>query len=123
MEKKDIFRLNDTEIAQIFTDYVIRMEDRPRHTGAAIKESNAFDVFCESEFPMNMRLQTQLFDRMMNVAVEYEESGFIAGFKTAMALLSGQEELLPTPSNISLQEPEKGSLRTYRTYNVTIHAQ
>lgn len=91
----------------MFSDYVTRMEDRPRHTKAALKESDAFDTFCESEFPRNVRIQAQLFDRMMNAAVEYEESGFIAGFKTAMALLSGQEEFLPEQSNISPPEPEK----------------
>ena len=67
-------RYSDTEIAQMFSDYVTRMEDRPRHTGAAIKEADAFNLFCESEFPMNVRLQTQLFERMMNTAIEYEES-------------------------------------------------
>ncbi|MCD8381147.1 MAG: hypothetical protein LUC95_12725 [Lachnospiraceae bacterium] len=94
-------KYSDTEIAQMFSDYVTRMQDKPRHTGAAQKETDAFDLFCESEFPRNVRLQVNLFDRMMNCAVEYEESGFIAGFKTAMALKSGQEEDLPKPSNIS----------------------
>ena len=88
-------RYSDTEIAQMFSDYVTRMEDRPRHTGAAIKEADAFNLFCESEFPMNVRLQTQLFERMMNTAIEYEESGFLAGFKTAMALMTGDDEFLP----------------------------
>lgn len=107
MGRIDATMLSDMEIAQMFSDYVTRMEERPRHTKAAIKEAEAFDTFCESEFPRNIRIQTQLFDRMMNTAVEYEESGFIAGFKTAMALLSGQKELLPASSNISLSEPQK----------------
>lgn len=89
---------SDTEIAQMFSDYVARMQDKPRHTKAAIKEADAFDTFCGSEFPRNVRLQNGLFERMMNAAVEYEESGFIAGFKTAMALLSGNDGLLPVPS-------------------------
>lgn len=99
-------KLSDTEIAQMFADYVTRMEDRERHTGAAVKEADAFDTFLESEFPRNIRLQTNLYDRMMNTAVEYEESGFIAGFKTAMALLSGQEELLPAPTQITTPKAE-----------------
>lgn len=48
-----------------------------------------------------------MYDKMMDVAIEFEESGFIAGFKTAMALLSGQEELLPVPTNIPSPEPAK----------------
>lgn len=40
----------------------------------------------------------------MNVSVEYEESGFIAGFKTAIALLSGKEEDLPAPTQIPPQK-------------------
>lgn len=94
-EKKD--RYSDSEISQMFSDYVTRMEDKPRHTKAAIKEVDAFDTYCESEFPRNVRVQNGLYERMMNAAVEYEESGFIAGFKTAMALMSGNDELLPTP--------------------------
>ena len=99
-------KLSDTEIAQMFADYVTRMKDRERHTGAAVKEADAFDTFLESEFPRNIRLQTNLYNRMMNTAVEYEESGFIAGFKTAMALLSGQEELLPAPTQITTPKAE-----------------
>lgn len=123
-------RLSSTEIAQMFCDYVTRMEDMPRHTKAAQKETEAFDRFCESEFPRNIRLQVQLCDRMMNAAVEYEESGFIAGFQTAAALFLGDEDLLPVPTcascmknggkaqeqatkaypNNSTLNPEKGSL-------------
>ena len=99
-------KLSDTEIAQMLADYVVRKEEKERHTGAAVKEADAFDTFLESEFPRNIRLQTNLYDRMMNTAIEYEESGFIAGFKTAVALLSGQEELLPTPTQITTQKAE-----------------
>jgi len=109
-------KYSDTEIAQMFSDYVTRMQDKPRHTGAALKESDAFDTFCESEFPRNRRLQVNLFERMMNCAVEYEESGFIAGFKTAMALKSGQEEVFSEPSNISTPKREKK--RCTRLYQV-----
>lgn len=98
--------LSDTEIAQMFADYVTRMEGKERHTGAAVKEAGAFDTFLESEFPRNVRLQTNLYGRMMNTAVEFEESGFIAGFKTAMALLSGQEESLPVPTQITTSKVE-----------------
>ena len=87
----DIDKLSDAEIAQLFSDYVTRMEDMERHTKAACKEVDAFDLCCVSEFPRNIRLQNLMYDKMMNCAVEFEESGFIAGFRTAVALLNGQE--------------------------------
>lgn len=95
---------SETEIAQMFSDYVARMEDKPRHTWAAVREAEEFDLYCESEFPRNVRVQNCLFERMMNVAVEYEESGFIAGFKTAMALLTNDDRLLPVPAEMKRQE-------------------
>lgn len=100
-------RFSTTEIAQMFTDYIGRMQDQERHTPAACKEVDAFDTCCSSEFPYNVRLQNLMYERMMDVAVEFEESGFIAGFQTAMALLSGQEELLPQPTQISTPKEEK----------------
>lgn len=105
MLKVEPGKLSDMEIAQMFSDYVERMDARPRHTGAAIKESEGFDTMLESEFPRNIRLQTIMFDKMMSCAIEYEESGFIAGFKTAMALLSGNEEYLPQPTE-DCKKPE-----------------
>ncbi len=109
MAGENIIRKYSTmEIAQMFSDYVTRMEDRPRHTKAADKEIDAFDTYCASEFPRNMRVQNELYGRMMNAAVEFEESGFIAGFKTAMALVSGDEGFLPGVSDEKAGEkPEK----------------
>ena len=97
---------SDTELAQMFSDYVNRMQGEERHTAAACKEVDDFDTCCQSEFPNNVRLQGLMWDKMMNAAVEYEESGFIAGFKTAAALIFGQEEYLPEPTNISTPKPE-----------------
>lgn len=97
---------SDTELAQMFSDYVNRMQGEERHTAAACKEVDDFDTCCQSEFPNNVRLQGLMWDKMMNAAVEYEESGFIAGFKTAAALILGQEEYLPEPTNISTPKSE-----------------
>ena len=97
---------SDTELAQMFSDYVNRMQGEERHTVAACKEVDDFDTCCQSEFPNNVRLQGLMWDKMMNAAVEYEESGFIAGFKTAAALILGQEEYLPEPTNISTSKSE-----------------
>lgn len=118
----DITRFSDTEIAQMFSDYVGRMQDTERHTKAACKEVDAFDVCCSSEFPQNIRLQNLMYDKMMSTAVEFEESGFIAGFKTAMALLSGQEELLPKPTQISTPEVEKSQHEAVNDAQVTANS-
>ena len=104
--------LSDTEIAQMFSDYVTRMEEKERHTGAAVKEADAFDTFLESEFPRNVRLQVNLYDRMMNTAIEFEESGFIAGFKTAMALMSGNDDLFPKPIETGVKTAQEQDLAT-----------
>ena len=66
---------SDTELAQMFSDYVNRMQGEERHTAAACKEVDDFDTCCQSEFPNNVRLQGLMWDKMMNAAVEYEESG------------------------------------------------
>lgn len=107
MRRINIEQLSDMEIAQMFGDYVDRMDAKPRHTRAAIKEAEAFDVMLESELPRNIRLQTLMYDKMMRCAIEYEESGFIAGFKTAMALMSGNDDLLPVPTE--MEETPKSS--------------
>ena len=112
MRRIEVAKLNDTEIAQMFSDYVARMEDKERHTKAACKEVDAFDLFCASEFPRNVRLQSLMFEKMMNCAVEFEESGFIAGFKTATALLQGQEEALQGATQITTPNKEQRLLET-----------
>lgn len=103
-------KLSDAEIAQMFADYVVRMEEKERHTRAAVKEADAFDTFLESEFPRNVRLQANLYGRMMNTAIEFEESGFIAGFKTAMALMSGNDDLLPKSTETEAKTAQEQDL-------------
>ena len=84
--------LGDVLIAQMFHDYVERMEDKERHTQAACKEVDEFDACCSSEFSNDVRVQNLLYEKMMNVAVEFEESGFLAGFQVAMQYFSVQEQ-------------------------------
>ena len=85
--------LTEEMVSQMFIDYVSSMEDKERHTEAACIEVDNFDQYCEERFPKDIRLQTELFDKMMNVAVEYEESGFIAGVKWMLKLLKEQEKI------------------------------
>ena len=112
----DLRQLDKEAIARLFCDYVGKMEDKPRHTVKAELEVGIYEQFCAGAFPHNIRLQNTLYEKMMNVAVEYEESGFIAGFLYCMALSSSQEqtseesEQIPTPeAEQTAQEAVKGS--------------
>lgn len=99
--------LDNAAIARLFCDYVTKMEDKPRHTVKADLEVGIFDQFCAGAFPHNIRLQNGLYDKMMNVAVEYEESGFVAGFRYAVTLLSSQEQTLSEVEQIPTHEAEQ----------------
>lgn len=82
-----IEKLDITVIKKAFGDYVKNMHCKERHTEEACKSVDAFEKFCEEKIPDNYRLQSDLYSYMMDAAVDYEESGFIAGFKTAVKLL------------------------------------
>ena len=79
--------LTDEKIAEMFSEYVTTHEDEERHTTSACEEVDAFDLYCEALFPGNAMKQTELYDKMMDVAVEFEESGFIAGVKWVLDLI------------------------------------
>lgn len=95
--------LDNAAISKLFKDYVSSTENRSRHTAAAEMEVELYTAYCDGAFPHNIRLKNGLYEKMMNVAVEYEESGFIAGFLYAKAILSGQEDRF----NMSWQNPSK----------------
>ena len=101
----NMLNMTDKEIAQQFYEYVERMEDKERHSLAACKEVEEFDLLCSEE--LGSRLHTKMYNKMMDCAVEYEESGFIAGFRTAMALSFSQEAYLPKPTQIPTYKAEK----------------
>lgn len=73
-------------IQKLFGDYVQSTGANPRHTQAANQELEMFGQFLAGAFPLNTRLQNNLYERMMDCAVEFEESGFIAGFRYALSL-------------------------------------
>ena len=68
-------------IQKMFHDYVEETGGKPRHTQEANYEVSLYRQFIEGAFPSNSTIQDGLFDRMMSCAVEFEESGFIAGFR------------------------------------------
>lgn len=83
---------NDEQISEMFINYVNSMGDTERHTETACNEVDAFDKFCEENFSNDIKKQSELYTQMMNVAVEFEESGFIAGVKWIINLLKESEQ-------------------------------
>lgn len=82
--------ITDEMIAEEFEHYVASMENEERHTEAACKEVEAFEQYCSELFPGDIAKQTEMYDKMMDCAVEFEESGFITGFKWALSMLKEQ---------------------------------
>ena len=78
-------------IQRMFRDYVGREDGKNRHTQEANYQIGLYSAFTAGAFQTNSRLQDDLYNRMMDCAVEFEESGFIAGFgigfRCALSLL------------------------------------
>lgn len=79
-----IKNLSDEQLSQYFKEYVESMQCKERHTDIACDEADAYDSMISSIFPNDIRVQTMLYDKMMDVSVEYEESGFIAGYRMCL---------------------------------------
>ena len=80
-------KFKNSDIKKLFIKYVEGMQCKERHTKDACKSVDEFERICEQKFPDDYRLQSCLYGYMMDAAVDFEESGFIAGFKTAVKLL------------------------------------
>lgn len=107
MVAKDV---TDDMISEMFRNYVASTEDKERHTEMACKEVDAYDRFCEEVFPGNTRMQSESYDKMMNAAVEFEESGFIAGARWMLMLIQGKElhiEPLPTIPSLDAEQSQQ----------------
>lgn len=78
--------MNYKAICEEFYKYVMSMEDKERHTKEACEEAEQFDKLCMDKLPDDGESQVMLFTKMMDTAVEYEKSGFIAGFRIAFGL-------------------------------------
>lgn len=100
--------ITDDMILEMFRNYVANMEDNERHTEMACKEVEKYDRFCDEIFPDSIKMQSKSYDKMMNVAVEFEESGFMAGAKWILGLIKDQEVYIePLPINLSFDEEQR----------------
>lgn len=95
---------DDASIMRMFTRYVEGFDSRPRHSKEANKEVDLFDSYVNGACPGNFTLQDGLCRRMMNVAVEFEQCGFIAGVKYAIQYICN-----PTETTVVSSVPEKNA--------------
>lgn len=109
--------LTNEQLAEYFKEYVESCQCKERHTDAACNEVEQYDKLVAYFFPKELKPQVKLYDKMMDVAVEYEESGFMAGYRMCLKHLQEQEQSRgseatnPTPEEIKPQvQVETGSV-------------
>lgn len=107
---------SDQSIGRMFDDYVDSTNGKERHTASAVRDYDIFADYVENETRSSNAVQNALLEKAMDFAVEYEESGFIAGFRWAvMMLLRGApeppaeapEQASKPPARKSYSEPVK----------------
>lgn len=109
--------LTNEQLGEYFKEYVESCQCKERHTDAACNEVEQYDKLIAYFFPKELKPQVKLYDKMMDVAVEYEESGFMAGYRMCLKHLQEQEQSVgseatnPTPEEIKPQvQVETGSV-------------
>lgn len=101
--------LTNEQLGEYFKEYVESCQCKERHTDAACNEVEQYDKLVAYFFPKELKPQVKLYDKMMDVAVEYEESGFMAGYRMCLKHLQEQEQSVgseatnPTPEEIKPQ--------------------
>lgn len=100
----------DEELAGYFKEYVESFQCRERHTKAACDDELEFDKLVSYFFPKELKPQVRLYNKMMDVAVEYEESGFMAGYRMCLKHLQEQEQ--PFEAEATNPPPEDAKRQT-----------
>lgn len=109
-------KFNDKAIQQLFSQYVESCEDKERHSAEAVRCAEAFDDFCSRHVEGGMLKKIEAYTRMTDVAVEFEEDGFKAGFKMAMNLLLSEDDAVQMESAAEeAQEQVLGDMATNPT--------
>lgn len=107
----------DEELAGYFKEYVEGFQCKERHTQSAQDEELAYDKLVAYFFPKELKPQVKLYNKMMDVAVEYEESGFMAGYRMCLKHLqeqAGSFEDSPTnPTTGEEQGQEKADTEAF----------
>lgn len=101
----------DDELVGYFKEYVESFQCKERHSQAACDEVAQYDKLVSYFFPKELKPQTKLYDKMMDVAVEFEESGFMAGYRMCLKHLQEQEQSLEAKATNSPPEEIKRQTR------------
>lgn len=110
-------RISDDAIRQMFSQYVESYEDMERHSDEAVRCAEVFDDFCSRHIAGDMLTKIEAYTKMTDVAVEFEEGGFVAGFKIAMNLFLSKDNV--TQIKFDAEEVREQILNITRT-NSTI---
>lgn len=89
----DVLKFNDEAIRKLFSQYIESCEDMERHSAESVRSAELFDDFCSRYVEGGMLKKIEAYVKMSDVAVEFEEDGFVAGFKVAMQLLLAQDQV------------------------------
>ena len=110
---------SDQAISRMFCDYVDSTNCKERHTAAAVRDYDVFADYVENETRSSNTVQNALLEKAMDFAVEYEESGFIAGFRWAvMMFLHGAPEPPAEAPERASEPPTRKLLRPLHRFCV-----
>lgn len=77
--------MNDKAIKQIFANYIAEKEDREYHSQACLDAENELEAAMDKNIE-DLDAWTEVITQAMSLANEYEQDGFVAGFKMAMQM-------------------------------------
>lgn len=101
---------SDQALSKMFCDYVESTNCKERHTAAAVHDYDVYATYVENETRSSNDVQNALLEKAMDFAVEFEESGFIAGFRWALMMLLHGALDPPTEADEDVSEPSEGKV-------------
>ena len=78
--------MTNKSIKRIFDNYIAEKQDREYHSEGCLKAEEELETALD-EHIKDLDTWTEVIIKAMNLANEYEQDGFIAGFKAAMQVL------------------------------------
>ena len=78
--------MTNKSIKKIFDGYISEKQDREYHSKGCLKAEEELETVLD-EHIKDSDAWTEVIIKAMNLANEYEQDGFIAGFKAAMQVL------------------------------------
>ena len=83
-------KITDKAIKKIFDGYIAEKQDREYHSKGCLKAEEELETVLD-EHIKDSDAWTEVIIKAMNLANEYEQDGFIAGFKAAMQMFGIDE--------------------------------